>query len=496
MDRHAVPRRVPSFGFRRVAGLATAALLLVGVGCPGAAEPGRDAPAEMDRPDLLLITVDTLRWDHLGCYGYPKGTSPSIDALARDSVVFDRAYVPIPKTTPSIASLMTGLYPQSHKNLELRRRLPDVHDTLAERLLDAGYRTAGIVGQYNLHRTMGLNQGFETYSDEFPTLAPSKSQGGKFDAFSEKRADTLVDEAVAWLAEPRSDPSFLWVHFMDPHAAYDPPPPHDETFAGENYEERDLPVERIHLQAYEPPKTSLAYYLQRYDGEIRYLDDQIGRLLDALRESGRYDSTMIVFTTDHGEFIGDPDGSGVPYFSHGTTLSEGEIRAPLLWKLPVDWEGRAAPRREPGVVETVDVMPTLVELLQLQSIDADGRSLEAALLDEGELADAAAYTYSYEANTLSLQSGEWKLVYYPGHSLAMFFMREIDIDEVTDDGKTVLYRLPSLETVDEPEITRRFRKALFDRLERVFERSAAGFPLNDSIDDPDTIRRLESLGYL
>jgi len=505
MDPNHPPRTVRRRHRHLRAALLPAAILVVHTGCEGPAPPdhaarptavSRSRPAEMDRPDLLLITVDTLRWDHLGCYGYPRATSPHIDALARDGLLFENAYVQIPKTTPSIASLMTGLYPQSHKNLQLRRQLPDVHDTLAERLLEAGYRTGGIVGQYNLHRSVGLAQGFETYSDQFPGQATGSHAGGTFDPLSEKRAGALVDEALAWLAASDSRPSFLWIHFMDPHAAYDPPPPYHEAFAGEAYLQRELAIEQIHRQAYQPPHTRLAFYQQRYDGEIRYLDEQIGRLLDALRETGRYDPTMIVFTTDHGEFMGDADGSGAPYFSHGATLSEAEIRAPLIWKLPVGWPDGRPPGREPGVVESVDVLPTLVEILELRSVDADGRSLEAALVLGDALASGAAYSYSYESNSASLRSGGWKLVYHPKESLAEVFLGEIDLDDVIADGRSVLYRLETLETVDDLGTADRLRRALVERLETTCDRGRDGFPLNEAVDDPEMLRRLKALGYL
>jgi arylsulfatase len=394
-----------------------------------------DAAEREDRPsNLLLITVDTLRADHLGAYGYDRAVSPVIDRLATESVVFERAYATIPKTNPSLASLMTGLYPQSHGILELAVPLPEAHQTLAERLRAKGYETAGVVGQFNLVSQLGFGQGFDVYLDDFPAAPPGGDVRGKFTPWAEKRAAAVADHAMAWLAEPREAPFFLWVHFMDPHAAYDPPAPKGapQEAADDDYPATELARAQIYPQAYVPGENRLGYYLRSYDAEIRYLDGQIGRLLEGLERGGLADETWIVLTADHGEYMGDPDVPplpesqgktrfAVPHFHHGATLSDGEIRVPLMVRAPASWVDRIEPGRVDEVVSLVDVVPTLAEFLELSVGDVDGSSFAGLLAGEPAPAPRAAILYTHETNGVGLRTRNWKLVAIPRDPLAPWF---------------------------------------------------------------------------
>ena len=201
------------------------------------------------RLNLLLVTIDTLRADRLGCYGYSAIETPNLDKIARQGVLFENAVAPAPLTAPSHASMMTGVYPAVHK---VRNTggfvLPSSQATLARTLQEQGWDTAAFIGSSVLKRRFGLNQGFATYDDEMPVRANGSAQ-----AEPERRAEEVVDRAVKWLGAQSGKPFFLWVHVYDPHIPYNPPAPFREKY-------RDLP----------------------YDGEIAYTDQQLGRLFEAV----------------------------------------------------------------------------------------------------------------------------------------------------------------------------------------------------------------------
>ena len=495
-------------GVRVLTGVLTGVLLAcaAGTGCRGTRSEDPRAAS------LLLITVDTLRADHLGAYGYPRAATPHIDRLAQESVVFEHAYCAIPKTNPSLASLMTGLYPQSHGILELAVALPDAHDTLAERLAAAGYEAAGVVGQYNLVRRLGFAQGFDTYVDDFPPVPPGGDILGVFTPWAEKRAEAVADAALAWLEEPRDAPFFLWVHFMDPHAAYDPPPDWAPPAGPDSdYPATPLAPEEIFKQAYVPDERSLSYYLRHYDAEIRYLDDQVGRLLDALARRADGDDTWVVFTADHGEYMGDrdwpafasPDGSErvrVPHFHHGATVSDGETRVPLLVRPPARAADAVAPRRVDEVVSLVDVLPTLIEVLGLPAADVDGRSF-ADLLSGGEPAEArVAILYAHESNAVALRTRDWKLVAHPEGSLADYFRGR---RAPPAGGGLFLYAEETLDegvnhVTAEPEARNAMLQRLFSTLETLrTRRLQRGVEPDAAAEDDEALRaRLRALGYV
>jgi arylsulfatase A-like enzyme len=343
------------------------------VGIDGSnADPGRLAVEEPARPgewpknpNVLLVSIDTLRADHLGAYGARRDVSPAIDRLAEDAVLFDRAFVAVPKTTPSLVSLLSGLHPKSHGVRKLRVAASDKLPLLPERLQTAGYATAGFCGQFNCARKWGLGRGFDLYEDRFDYDVghdPDRVGGGFYPA-SEKRAADLVDRTIDWIEEQRgqSQPFFAWLHLMDPHAGYSPPSPYLDMFAGttafsaNSVHGNSVPPDLIHVQAKIEGKEDYDDYVNRYDGEIRYLDDQLVRLFDYLKKEELYRDSLIVLTADHGEFMGEVD-NGVRYFTHGGTLHESELRVPLIVKLPARF---AAGTRVSRLVSLVDIAPTI-----------------------------------------------------------------------------------------------------------------------------------------
>jgi arylsulfatase len=362
--------------------------IAVQISIPARTPADEPAPVRLTRAsarmNLLLVSIDTLRADRLGLHGYPRATSPAIDALAREAIVFDQATTPMPKTTPALASLLSGLSPNRHGVRRTAAPVPASVPLVTEQLRDAGYATAGVCGQHNCDAIYGFARGFESYDDAFAAAAPADSgpadrAGGRFHPESEKRAGAVVDSALAWLrGRDRERPFFLWLHFMDPHAGYAPPEPflslysdappyRDRSFLGAKLDPR-----LMQRQARVAGVDEYDFYLNRYDGEIRYLDSELARLLAYLDREGLFATTALVLTADHGEYLGESDARHV-VFQHGDTATEGEVRIPLVLKLP-----GGASARDDRLASLTDVAPTLLELAgAAASPPLEGRSLLA-----------------------------------------------------------------------------------------------------------------------
>ncbi|PYT05861.1 MAG: hypothetical protein DMF49_12895, partial [Acidobacteria bacterium] len=242
------------------------------------------------RPVLLLVTIDTLRADHLGCYGYSTAATPVIDALAHEGTRFTAASTVTPLTLPAHATILTGRYPRSTgvRNNGMFT-LPREELTLAEALKAAGYETGAFVGAFVLSSSFGLSQGFDIYDESFDM----KRQGPTAD---ERRADTVNAAVYRWLERRPSGPLFLWVHYFDPHARYEPPPPFDRQFAS-----------------------------SPYDGEIANVDQALGKLLERLRSIAGRGELAVVLVADHGEGLGEHGEA-----THGLFVYESTLHVPLI----------------------------------------------------------------------------------------------------------------------------------------------------------------------
>lgn len=302
-------------------------------------------------PNVLLITLDTTRADRLGCYSYAGALTPTLDALAKEGVLFERANTPAPLTLPSHASMMTGLLPPEHGLVTNGRgRLGDDVPTLAETLGDAGYDTGGFVASFVLHRKFGLDRGFAAYDDDLTNTEPSEHGLQR-----QRDGGRVVDSALDWLGLPRRKPFFCWVHLYDPHVPYQ----HHPNEFGETF--RDRP----------------------YDAEIAYVDRQVKRLMDFLDAKELRENTLIVIAGDHGEGMGEHDE-----VEHGLTLYENVLHVPWIWSGPgVVAKGT----RVPQPVSLVDLRPTLTATLGLRdAARVTGRSLQAAFTG-GEVAPGQCY---------------------------------------------------------------------------------------------------------
>ncbi len=300
-------------------------------------------------PSLLLVTIDTLRADHLSVYGYPWPTSPTLDALAGRGVVFEQAYAPVPETSPSCAALLTGRWPAQLGVRGNAQPLRPGVATLAEILSAAGYRTAAFVSGFPLVRRLsGLHRGFHHYDERMPDPRGPTDNVQRF-------ADKTAAAARAWLEEQPAGPVFVWLHFYDPHGDYSPGAPYDAMFA-DRPSGPEVPRARIPGYQRAIPSTDAAVYTARYDGEIRKVDDQLATVLDALASRGELERAVVAITADHGESLTEHDY----YFDHGNELYGPSIHIPLIMAgagLPSDG------RRVAGPARTVDVLPTLLELL-------------------------------------------------------------------------------------------------------------------------------------
>jgi arylsulfatase A-like enzyme/Flp pilus assembly protein TadD len=270
---------------------------------------------------IVLISIDTCRADHLSCYGFNKQTTPNIDNIARQGVLFENAVSPVPITLPAHISLLTGTIPPSHGiHDNLNYFLPDEKLTLAEILNGNGFCTGGVISAFVLDARFGLAQGFEFFQDDFVTVYDS--------AFgSERRGDESTQFALDWLQEHKEKKSFLFLHYYDPHSRYDPPEPYATEFA------RDP-----------------------YSGEIAFTDHCIGRVVSKLKELGMYDSTLLIIVGDHGEMLGEHGEAEHLYF-----IYESALKVPLIFKLP----GSREPVRVRQTVGLIDVVPTVCALLDI-----------------------------------------------------------------------------------------------------------------------------------
>ncbi len=329
---------------RRIASLSLVSCLLVASGCSDATPPS-----------LVLITLDTTRVDHLSAYGYEREITPNLLAFAERAVRYERAWSTSSWTLPAHASLFTGLYPSSHgahyepggsavlgdivripvAKLVRAGRLGEDSTTLAEILAERGYRTGAFVAGPWLHRGFGLLQGFETMYDDIP-------------GFAGRSAKLISDGALSWLEQTASDaPYFLFVNYFDPHMPFEPPPGYDDLpGARVPYE---APYEDLMTGAHELSEQERSYLVDRYDGEIRFLDHHLGRLLDAVFARPGGENTLVIVTADHGESFGEGGR-----FGHGFWLSEELLHVPLLVRFAGD---RGAGSTDDSLVQLVDILP-------------------------------------------------------------------------------------------------------------------------------------------
>ncbi len=399
--------------------------------------------------NVVLITIDTLRADRLGCYGYADIETPHLDRLAGEGIVFEKAVTTVPFTLPAHSSIMTGAYPPIHGVREnvgyaLDERLP----TLAEDMAAAGRLTGGFVSAFVLDGRWGIDRGFDRYYDEFKV----QDMGTLNIASVQREGTETIDQAETWLDEVAGSPFLLWLHLFEPHDPYEAPEP----FASR-------------------------YPKRPYDAEVAYTDSLVGRLREMLEGRNLLGRTLLVVTGDHGEGLGDHGE-----FFHGFFVYDSTVRVPLIVRLP---EGRLGGRSVDAAVSHVDLRPTILDALGLESPPVDsrqsGRSLVPLLLglDDGE---RVAYSESYYslyhygwAPLRAIHTGPLKFIDAP----------EPELYSLTEDPG---------ETENVVRGTRVEARELRDRLLlmiRDFDRSGAGEAARPDLDQ-ETLAQLQALGYL
>src|SRR5712691_834859 len=395
-------------------------------------------------PNVVVITIDTLRADHLGCYGDQQIRTPNIDSLAADSVRFERAYTPVPVTLPAHTVLFTGTYPLLSGIHDFSaNKLSPAQPTLASVLKEQGYTTGAVIGSAVLDSRFGLNRGFDFYYDHFDF---NRLQESNLDEM-ERPGNVVADTALDWLAKNNQKKFFLWMHLYDPHFPYRPPAPYSDQY-------KDRP----------------------YDGEIAFADSQVGRLIRFLKDKGLYQNTIIVLTGDHGESLGEHGEK-----THGFFIYNATLHIPVILHLP----GQRLVNSVPELVSLADLMPTVLQALKVDvPSQVQGRNLLPVMTEKNEDQSQVLYAETFlprlHFNWSELRGLETKNYHFIDAPKPELY------DLAKDPGETQnLY--PTKKAVAEE---------MRARLAAMIRQYSAGQELAEKTGlDPALMERLKSLGY-
>ncbi len=510
------PRTSPPPSDPRRAGraLVTSTVLLLAAGVLAVAYLRRDRrPAAgqfAELPNIVLVTVDTLRVDHLSCYGHFRETSPALDALAKEGVLVERALSTSGTTLPSHLSILTGLYPHQHGYLSNSSALNapfksvEGRSSVARYLARAGYQTAAFVSGPTVSSKTGIADGFELFDDHDPSAARDFHDRSR-------AADDTTERVLEWLAgRELREPFFLWVHYWDPHEPNIPDEPHASMFSGdervealldarrvnpERLAQRFPPIELSRLFAPDltprisageevelPPidRQALRDLIDLYDGDVRAVDDQFGRLLGKLRERGLWDRTIVAFTSDHGQSLGQHD-----WLEHGQ-IQQDNIHVPLVLRFP----GTLVPQplRLPGPVSLIDLLPTLVARLPAEEareflLQAEGRDFLSRGFDRPfAFAQRSVRDRKWEPGLMfALRTPEWTYYHFTEAPDRLY---RIEIDPLEQSDLAAEY----------PAVVEELRKVVVSILNRRPYRPAAGEA--ETIGSPEYRDALKALGYI
>jgi arylsulfatase A-like enzyme/Flp pilus assembly protein TadD len=395
---------------------------------------------------VVFISIDTLRADRLGCYGYGEIETPNIDRLAGDAALFENVATVTPLTLPAHASIFTGLGPLKHGIIDNFGYLLDEDEvTLAEVLRERGFATGGFVGSFVLDARWGLAQGFDTYFDRFD--APTG--GVKTLQANQRPGDEVLEPALEWIRNQKEKPFFVFIHFYDPHTPYDPPEPYRTRYGSD---------------------TS-----GRYDGEVAFVDSLVGRLVSVLEEQGLYEETLIVLLGDHGESLGEHGED-----THGMFIYDATVRVPLVIKSP----GYRRSVRVPSQVRTIDVMPTVLDLLGIEAPDSvEGVSLRPLLRDPESDLGLLAYVESHYprlhfgwAPLRGFRDDRYKYVEAPLGEL-------YDLTRDPEESRNLFG--------DHPDVVKKFAERI-----RQIEETSSTPQKGPQVLDAETEQRLQALGYV
>ncbi|HUJ95135.1 MAG TPA: sulfatase-like hydrolase/transferase [Terriglobales bacterium] len=405
---------------------------------------GATAHSSQSSPNVILITIDTVRADHLSCYGDKNIQTPAINTLAHDGIVFDHAISQVPLTWPSHAVILTGTYPFQNGVQDFTGQpLSAQFRSVAQAFKDHGYATGAVVSSFVLDRSWGLARGFDFYDDAFSAEEFSKKDPG----LVERRADQSVSHAIAWLQKTRR-PFFFWLHLYDPHSPYDPPEPYRAQYRG-----------------------------RLYDGEIAYADHELGRLIAWLKLTQLYQHTAIVLLSDHGESLGEHGED-----EHGFFIYNSTIHIPLIVKPPAGSGFR--PTRVSKVVQTTAVAPSLLGFARID--DTIKKQFQSSgLFETSSEQDEAAYGetfYPFSSFGWSplhaLETGHYHYIEAPTPEL-------YDLTADPEEKNNLASQQPAIAAVLKDKLENLLKQNLYRPLD------AGSPPLS-----PDTLEKLRSLGYV
>jgi len=399
--------------------------------------------AQTPKPNVLLITIDTVRADHVGAYGYTKPTTPTLDRLAREGVRFADATSQAPLTGPAHAAILTGSYPGRFGVRDnAATPLPESATTVGEMFKAAGYRTAAFIGAFIVDRQYGFGQGFDEFDSRFERFTSAAKLQAR------RPAGPVVDDALKWLAAANGAPFFAWVHLYDAHAPYDAPPAFRSRFPS-----------------------------APYDGALAYVDASVGRLIDALAQSGQLDHTIVCVVADHGEGLGEHGESEHGFFLYDTTL-----HVPWILRLPARSHAGAVVTEQ---VRAIDVTPTLAALAGLpKPTSIDGEDVMPLVAGHHRAEPPPSYAETFYpkfhfgwSEMKSVRVGQWKYIDAPKAEL---------YDVVHDKGER-----QNIAAAHAPLAAGLARET--QRTEAAFGPAAAA---TAPAPDPETLARLRSLGYV
>jgi len=466
-----------SKGVAMFLGIALVALL----GFEVFAFPGKRLPdyrtARTGQENVLLITIETTRSDHITSYGYSKKTTPFLDEFFSDKIIFTDASSTWPATVPSVTSLLTSRYFYWHKNNKEKPIETNV-TFLQESLKKEGYRTAAFVANWVLEKkNRSLWRGFDVYDDEMPTWFILRN-------LMERNARDVNRKVFSWLSFNKDKPFFLWIHYNDPHGPYTPPGAFARKFDPKGYGKKDL-VEisgDFYMEKNRIPKIQsiknikdTRYYVASYDAEINYTDYEIGKLLNFISEKGLLDNTIIIVTSDHGEALSGDYGY---YFTHDIGITRDQVDVPLFMHIP----GHSA-RRFRAPVSLISIFPTIMDLLNIKTdCPMDGDSLIRLMRRNRLFPNKDLYAYTEYAKGYGIKNARFRLIYNDGDKTLY--------DRRKDPGETVnVYeKYKNIDRVREME-----------RLLKKFVAKAKKYhlePRRATEESDDLKSKLKALGYL
>ncbi len=433
-----------------------------------------------DKPNIILIISDALRSDHLGCYGYSRNTSPNIDHIAREGIIFNRAYAQGNFTLASTTTLFTSLYPTSHNVFSKKEVVPKESKTLIENLKAAGYRTAGFSKNPFFWGNFGLRRGFDRFyfgqNNFIWKLWPSVISNILRRLFM-PTDENLTRQAISWIKSNKSHKFFVYLHYMATHAPYRIPKTYEEIYAKEQISGRiDYPCNDVEINPAQ--KRNL---LDRYDGTIRFVDDQIGKLVDLLQSLDLKEDTLLIIAADHGEEFGEHGD-----WMHGHTLYQETIKIPLIIWYP---KIRRSQKRSNELAGLVDIKPTILNIVGIkQSEIYQGKDLISQITKEDSLYQqkgSREEIFSEGGRNLRciITSTNWKLISKKAKRKIKLELYNLEQDPQEKHNVVNLY----------PEIAKNLQKRLTTKFKEFKKQKLK--PGKATI-DAETKRELKSLGYI